>query len=136
MQTKSDILLKNLTNLINIQGELRIKAVTFIESENKVYVTIISNVAVNETDKNYIQSEFIKSLNGIDVEIVIEKAIADGDITKKAILTKTSISPKFLENSCSMNNLSFSLTVTLEIRLKYTLSSLSTYFAHFIRNSP
>ncbi len=132
MQTKSDILLKNLTNLINIQGELRIKAVTFIESENKVYVTIISNVAVNETDKNYIQSEFIKSLNGIDVEIVIEKAIADGDITKKAILTFVKEKFYTIEHFISLDGIE---TIVTKNNIKYYVNIDKTIYDYCERTS-
>ncbi len=87
MQTKSEILLNNLINLIKIQGELRIHSAKYVQSEDKVYLTLITNVVISEQDRLFIQDEFMKNLNGISVEVNIKKAIADGDITKKAILS-------------------------------------------------
>ncbi len=132
MQTKSDILLKNLVNLINIQGELRINKVEFIESENKVYLTLITNVAVSVEDKNFIQKEFSKNLNDIEVEIIIQKSIADGDITKKAILSFLNEKFYTIAHFFSYGDIE---TIVTKNNVKYSINVDNSIYDYCIRTS-
>ena len=132
MQTKSDILLNNLTNLIKIQGELRIKSVVYEESQDTVYLNLISNVTVSEKDRLFIQDEFSKNLNGISVIVNIEKAIADGDITKKALLSF--INDKFytIAHFITLEDLE---TIVTKSDIKYSISVDSSIYDYLLRTS-
>ena len=132
MQTKSDILLNNLINLIKIQGELRIKSVEYNKSEDKVYLTLITNVVVSNDDRLYIAQEFSKNINGIPVEVIIEKAIADGEITKKALLTF--IKEKFY-TIAHFIELADIETIVTKSNIKYSVNVDKSIYDYLLRTS-
>ncbi len=132
MQTKSDILLKNLTNLIKIQGELRIKCAKYVESEDKVYLSLISNATVSQEDRLFIQEEFSKNLNGIAVLVSIEKSIADGDITKKAVLTFINDTFYTIAHSITCDDIE---TIVTKTDIKYSVSVDGSIYDYLLRTS-
>jgi hypothetical protein len=86
LQTKSEILLNNIQNLIVPNGELRYKSIVFNRETNYLVISIITNTQISSQDKEYIVTLFKKEIDGVNIEVNIEKSIADGEIAKSAIL--------------------------------------------------
>lgn len=104
MQTGCDVLLKQLKNIDSSLGDVRLKGVCFLKSQNLVEVTCVSDVAVSPNGVKFLKNNIKKELpSKLNVEVKIEKSIVDADIAKRAVI-------KYVQD----NNHSVSHIVTAE----------------------
>ncbi len=84
MQNRCDRLLDTLKNFNPSLGDIRVKNATY--KNGAVTVNLISDLSVNEEDKNLIKTAFEKEIEGVLVTVNVSKSVADAEISKNAIL--------------------------------------------------
>ncbi len=132
MQTKSEILLNNIQNLIVPNGELRYKSIVFNRETNYLVINIITNTQISSQDKEYIVTLFKKEIDGVNIEVNIEKSIADGEIAKSAIFKY--IIDNFCMISHSFTDKDISI-ITNGKNIKYTINVSEEIYDYCIRVS-
>ncbi len=132
MQTKSDILLDKIKNMLNFSGIMRIKRATYEKASNTLTVSIISSIALLDSDISLIKEEFSKALCDINIVVISEKSIADCDITLRAI--KDIISSEYYTVSHLVNFEETQVTITNDI-IKFYLSVYDEIYDYAIRTA-
>ncbi len=87
--------MNTLKNVDGSLGDVRLKSATIYEKNKIAEISVVSDAVISESGKNFIASAIKKRLpEGFKAVVSAEKAIADADIAKKAILD-------YLQSNCA-----------------------------------
>lgn len=84
MKNSCDKLLEHLKNYNPSLGDVRLNRAEV--NGNNITVSVVSDVAVSDTDKNVIATEIEKKLLGYKVSVISHKSFCDNELAKRAIL--------------------------------------------------